>query len=687
MGSCSEGFGKVSDIDSTSPIRFVERSDPFGIELIDPIERRRCFIHTEIKKSVEKVSKELFQYPVDSAIKIWTDQLVLPNPESVFVHDDSGAIVAQTTFDDAVSCPQNIYSIEITTSMKLYLRTFGCVKITNSYELTSIEFDDVIPVLIGVRSFHRQPSHVINTTDDIDDLRIALSTLSCSLKTLKPERSFPTLRGHPPEINIGEELQIPEGLKPADPSITLEIRPTLKDLLVISPLAFYLGANIEWGDRRIKTEKGFSYSLGGLEDFQSHVGQTLQQIFFMDCIIRTEGLYQVSLSERDLFEERVSDFPDFEDLYNQSPQKRLETYLKISYETVDDLVPAWSGTAYVEEKINQISNLPFLIDNLTEIRTTDHNSVSEIQANNSPKTSDDFYSVNKDNGRYSTILWLGAGYLIGGINSMGVGFHNRLERTTNEGSIKILVVSNDSRMESEIEKVEKVYTHREGIPFNVTVKTNLSVDELRRSLLEDNDLFHYIGHVDDNGFACTDGSLDADKMKTIGADTFLLNSCTSYQQGQALIENGCTAGIVTIINILNHRAASIGRTLAQFLHHGFPIYAAKQAIREIYNFGDAYTILGDGHVSLTQPKTTPPEYLTIDKVKDGKLKVSHHTYPSMAAGLGTTICPPYTNGSRRFLLGGKINTVQLNKDQFDQKLSLEIPILRDGELHSDLSNK
>jgi hypothetical protein len=47
-------------------------------------------------------------------------------------------------------------------------------------------------------------------TTDAEDVMMAILTFRSALKTTSPERSFPTLRGHPPAIELNDRLEIPD---------------------------------------------------------------------------------------------------------------------------------------------------------------------------------------------------------------------------------------------------------------------------------------------------------------------------------------------------------------------------------------------------------------------------------------------------------------------------------------------
>lgn len=677
---------------SGGSISFESLDDGTGLRIVDPIERRQYSIHTPSSVKPEPADVEQFMEPVDAAVRVTTDRIRLSQRETVYVRDESGAPVAHT-YDTARTCPPGRYLIQVTTQVKLYLIVEAPVTVTPSPSATSINFDGQTEVVIGARSPHRHPNGTITTTDDIDQLRVAVSALSSALKTTSPERSFPTLRGHPPRLELGEEWARPEHLVAPETGVTLEVHRSIEDVLIAAPVAFYLGAELTWGDRRLRTDTGFVEPLAARHDFETGVERVLKQTFLLDCLTRTEGLYPVELDERRVFEARTDGQIDFQRLYDQSLSRRLETYLTVPYDTVADLVPAWSASTYIQPTPEAVTALPYLLDSLAAIRTTgprrledegpepgvataDHRDTRSVETAHRPGDTGPHIVLPEPESAV-TRVWVGDGIPIGASKAVDSGFEHRLDREPRTDAIRLQVVCNAPEMRDERDTVHSVYRARDDHQFEVDIRTDISTEELRAALKRGTDLFHYIGHVDRRGFRCRDGWLHAKECGQIGADMFLLNGCRSYGEGEHLIQQGAIAGIVSTTDLLNHRAAAIGRTIAVFLNYGFPLYAALNVVRETYRFGDAYALLGDAHAILFQPTTTFPEYVELQSRIGDTVTVAHRTFPSHRAGIGTDICPSYETGDRHYLFGGEIATVELSTEELASLLALPMP-LRDG---------
>src|SRR6056297_240597 len=101
---------------------------------------------------------------------------------------------------EALSLPAGEYVIDVDTEIKTYLRATGRVRIgrTDDFESVVVSFPDRRRVLLGFRSRQEFPIGTITVPESPDGLATALSYLPTSLKTASPDRSYPTLRGHPP---------------------------------------------------------------------------------------------------------------------------------------------------------------------------------------------------------------------------------------------------------------------------------------------------------------------------------------------------------------------------------------------------------------------------------------------------------------------------------------------------------
>jgi len=86
----------------------------------------------------------------------------------------------------------------------------------------------------------------------------AVSALPSALKTTSPERTWPTLRGHPPLLELGDRLEIPDAIDPPDGEISLTVPREYASVYQAAPLAFFLGATIRPGPSRCSRRRASS---------------------------------------------------------------------------------------------------------------------------------------------------------------------------------------------------------------------------------------------------------------------------------------------------------------------------------------------------------------------------------------------------------------------------------------------
>ncbi|MDL5362031.1 hypothetical protein [Halalkalicoccus sp. NIPERK01] len=669
------------------------------LDVVDTVERRRYSLSLAGSDTPTHTDGGSFRFPVDSAVTVGTDRIALPSVIAVYVRDADGRMLAETGQFAERAFPAGSYSLELCAPMKLYVRLDGPFEITADASRMAIEFPEWTAVAIGARSKHDRPAATVTTTDDPEDVMAAISTFGSALKTTSPERSYPTLRGHPPTVERGPALSIPEGLSPPETGITIEVPPTLRHAYVVAPLAYYLGATVEPGDEaRIRTASGFVHDFGTGCAFESEVERTLKQSFFLDCVTRTEGLYPIDLHERRAIERRVD--LDFAALYDRPIADQLEAYLSVPYSIVEPHVPEWKLTSHVATTPTSIEMLPFLVNDLAVIRTPDAQRVESAQAETTAiegflrnsATRDTREAAAATASRTESYVeptrteslehaWVGSETPMGASKATPQAYRNRLAREQSSGDISIAVVCNDPEMDEERDLVDDVYGSRDELPFDVAVHRDLTRDRLRTVLETDVDYLHYIGHIEPDGFECPDGRLDATTLEGVGVDAFLLNGCRSYDQGMALIDRGAIGGIVTLTDVVNTGAVAIGSTLARLLNNGFPLRAALEVAKDENVIGEQYIVVGDGGVSVTQAEGGAALVYTVNEIQGG-YKVSVRAYSTSIEGMGSIVYPTISGNNEHYINSGLLREFRCSAEELRLFLrSSIVPIRINGELY------
>ncbi|MFT4922831.1 MAG: hypothetical protein ACI8XM_002050, partial [Haloarculaceae archaeon] len=227
---------------------------------------------------------------------------------------------------------------------------------------------------------------------------------------------------------------------------------------------------------------------------------------------------------------------------------------------------------------------------------------------------------------------------------------------------------------------DDVYGSREKLPFEVDVRRDLTVAELRETLQERTDFFHYIGHTDEEGMECADGKLDAETLEENAVGAFLLNSCNSYGQGLGLIESGAIGGIVTLNEVVNDKAVSMGGLIARLLNAGFPLLAALDVAGEESIIGGQYAVVGDGGMEVAQAAGGSPYVVDVSKSEQGyALCMSYYATDSFDIG---SVCTPHLADKDNYsIVPGRSAEYHVSEEELVDFLGMEnMPVKIDGDL-------
>jgi hypothetical protein len=677
-----------------------------GLSIHDRIEDVRFEWYTDRTVTPLDVDPESFRVPVSEAGSLETRELTAPKPLVWYVRTRRGESGDEVVPPVDRTFPAGEYELEVAgLPFKCYCHLTGPFTIRAGDGETTLAFEEETTVTFGVRSFHEQPAATVTTTADPQDLLRAVSTFGSALKTTSPERSWPTLRGHPPLIERGAELSIPDGLEPPASDVHLEVPPTLGHIYRVTPLAYYLGAPVKPGPDPVLVADGTELGLRADGDLDEGLRRTLERAFFLDCIVRTEGLYDLDLSERTALDD---DLPfDPATVYAQSLAERLRTYAEVPYTFIEPVLPEWPLCSDVQATPETISYLPFAANRLSHVRIADEVQTAEGAAETESPELGTFFrgeqrGIARDgtaadtptwhdldffrppDARTTTHAWVGEGYPLGTAKTDTTAIRRRLDRTVDDsGPISVHLVCNDDAMAEET--AGELYGLRDLLEFEVSVGHDLTTAEFRELCHTEIDFLHYIGHVDEGGVVCADGSLDLRTLESTDVRAFLLNACHSYQQGEALVDAGADGGIVTLSRVFNDQATKMGRLAARLLNHGFPLDATMDVLSHGPLSSHRYAAVGDHRTAVCQPTDSLPGSATIKSIDNSEVTVQVQNYFTDREPLGKITRPMISSQTQWHLAGSLGNEFTASKSEVSRYLRQgSMPLLVEGEITWDV---
>ena len=654
-------------------VQITQAENGRDLRFFDSVENVHARLSFPSIVSPEPASTDPFLHHVDVAVTIETDRIDSAVVPAVTVRAPTGKPRDGIPRKNGVRYNSGPSLIEISTPIKLYVATSGSCTIRGHQQRLSIEFDGIESVVIGARVPREKPRETIQTTMALEDLFTTISAFGSTMQSFGPERSYPSLRGHPPLVTVDDELQIPDDLSIPTTGVVFELPADRMHALLASPLSYYLGARLHIGEQpRIIVDDDVFWEFSTDEPFGEQCSALLDRILFLDCMARYTWEYNIDLTERHRLLERTA--IDLPSLSEQSDADRLFTYLDIPLDSYVDIIPDWRRTAYLIPTERAVTSLPYLVFDLFSLR--DHTPSSRRWTRDG-----DTAACQTEPGRCQSWQTIGAQVPVGFNRAYPAAFEHRYERDDSRTAITIVVICNDEMMAEELQSADNIYRRRDD-PF-VTVESHekLTCDELESVFHESADYLHFIGHIDGRGFECTDGWYDAADIEDAGIEVCFLNACSSIQQAIALIEAGVSGAIATETRVLNSVAVRMGEHLADLIIHGFPLGVALQLVRPHQGAGHQYTVIGDPTVAIAQNDSGIPHACRIDQTADDGYAVTLTSALSSLVRVGSACSFRIAEQDRYYLIPTD-KTVSVDRDTLESFLALErFPVIVDNELH------
>ena len=402
------------------------------LRVYDPIEDISVTLDADRPVALRETDTGGFHFPVDTAVEFEAGRLRRDTLDYLYVRDGAdGSVVRQVGTEEraSVAAPPagESHSVELPTGQcKLYLRVTDGFEVVRTGGGTELRFDTDGPATVeaGIRSLHESPAATLGIPRTAAGVTAALSRFGDALKTHSPERSYPTLRGHPPLVAFPTGADPPsyrvDGLEPVDPvvpltpggdppdaadtpdaPVTFHVPPAPEWVFPLTSLAYYLDAAVvpdESGPPRLSIrpaaapdtagstlldrvraagdDPAATVRLGERDDpagYGERVFDLLRHLFTLDCMVRTTegGFYPHESAEYERVREDLPAWFDRELLYGAPLSARTRAYLAVPTSVTAPVWPRWRLTADLPPSFAHATLLPFLANSLAHVRVTD----------------------------------------------------------------------------------------------------------------------------------------------------------------------------------------------------------------------------------------------------------------------------------------------------------------------------
>ena len=588
--------------------------------------------------------------------------------------------------DEEIRLPADEYLVVIHAAIGTYLRFEGAARLQTAPDSLQVSFDGETVVSFGFKSTAHEPEGRVIVPETPTGVARALSTLAATPTETTAIRSWPSLRPRPPVVRFGEETRSVDVETPGGTDVTLRTPPETGRLLSAASLVYYLGADIDItpGVEPHLTAAGTRIPLVGPDGYDRRTNRLLRRVFWLDCLVRSADDYGEAVEES----QRLPAIGiDAAELYDAPMSRRLREYVEAPVERIDETLPDWHLSVGLSATADSVRSVPRLLCNLPLFTVTDGS--AEVPSR-SPATSDDT-TRGEAGPRNIPATFAGTqARFHGSLDGSGRGFEathaalthrDRYVEGDDGDTLEFVTVVNDGALSedgaAEGDRAAALYRDRaDRLDQNVSVRRNLTTEQLASQFEAGADLIHFVGHCDEAGLSCADGALDVGSIEESNARVFLLNACGSIGQGRGLIRRGSVAGGVTRRPVIDETAVRVGTTFAGLVCGGFAVARAVAFASQPTLSPDDYQVVGDGTHILTQ-HTGMGVAARIEPADDGyRLFRRYAPFGQVGAQMFDQFDPePH--------LGGVRDPITVDRDTLTEWLSIVVvPVLFDGAFYT-----
>jgi hypothetical protein len=461
-----------------------------------------------------------------------------------------------------------------------------------SVEITFQDRKDIATVRL-----HKKDGREAYTSPDISCIFNCISDICSNHAISSPDKSNPLLRGAPPSIRVMEGF---EGRYRDRRAFSFHLPRDLRYLYSAAPLAYYLGASVEEGDRPYITFEGHERMLlPTSRNFEAYAGEALCRTFYMDCAVRYEASSGNALPGVDLW--GLFGYSAGE-IFDMSMEERFLLYANSRHRAP---YPMWHMASYLDPVPSSVEALPFLLRSLSAVYSPEYRPASEREIVESSYRA--FMGQGSSTAQYpeharsivmpslhsaSSQYWFSKGYPVDATKTNAAAFENRLRFDIARGrKASVGIICNEGSMEGEIRDIVREMAGRR---CEVEVLRNVGVREFADAFAAGYQVVQFIGHCDANGFKCSDGFARAADIAENNTPMFFFNSCSCHSEAMHLIENGSVCGIATMFRVIDEIAIDMCQNFYYMFGAGYSAHTSLNAAKACSTLGKEYMLLGDG---------------------------------------------------------------------------------------------
>ncbi|MEE6210407.1 hypothetical protein U3A55_09585 [Salarchaeum sp. III] len=533
-----------------------------------------------------------FLFPVDAAVGTTTGAIEFPPDVTAYLRDADGEHRGEfsTTPRDL---PEGTYYLELAAPVKTYVRlsrtaaTAAYTRPRSEGGVLRVSFPEPAYVEVGARSAHDRPRATMTVPDDPRALMRAVSRFGSSIREFSPERSWPTLRGHPPAIERGDELRIPDSLSVPDTGVTLGVPETYADIYRVAPLAYYLGATVEpASEPLLSLSNGYTAPLAPDEPLEAAVDRTLATCLVLDSLARTDGYYALPRHEYDELAGRLPFYPP--NLYDSPIPEQLMEYLEVSPGLIAPYVPQWPATAVLRDDAADTELLPHALAGLWRVHVDD-----DRRADGS-----------REFGQAAATAHA-AGVPPVGDTRLVPSFRAAARRTpyvTRDDASTVVF--------ADLDRATALRDATAGLPDPVAVPANDDRATVRETAA-DATLAYWDRPASPGGLPCADGVLGFDALDTTALGLIVVTGERAFDAAVALAERGVPAAIAAPDRLPADRVAD--------LLHCVQVGCSVDAAVRYAGLGDAVRVVGHPtYVPVRPDDGAMPARVDIDSQPSGR---------------------------------------------------------------------